>query len=112
MPQPKTPATVYGKRLRSARVAKGWTQAQLAERIGMVDAVSGATRVSRYETGQHDPDPATAEALAKALGLPVAYFHATPDTLAELILVISALPSARQKSLLKELKEQKYPGDL
>lgn len=27
--------------------------------------------------GQHAPDPATAEALAKALRLPLAYFYAT-----------------------------------
>jgi len=105
MPQPKTPATVYGKRLRSARVARGWTQAQLAERIGMVDSVSGATRVSRYETGQHDPDPATSQALAKALGLPVAYFHATSDTLAEVILLVSKLPVAKQKEALQRLKD-------
>lgn len=105
MPKPKTPATVYGKRLRSARLAMGWTQAELAERIGMVDSVSGATRVSRYETGTHDPDPATAEALAKALGLPLAYFHATSDTLAEIILVVSQLPASRQKEALEHLRQ-------
>ncbi|UKE68692.1 helix-turn-helix domain-containing protein [Xanthomonas cerealis pv. cerealis] len=105
MPKPKTPATVYGMRLRSARMAMGWTQAELAERIGMVDNVSGATRMSRYETGQHDPDPATAEALAKALGLPVAYFHATSDTLAEIILLVSRLPLSKQRDVLERLKD-------
>lgn len=104
MPKPKPPATVYGKRLRSARMAMGWTQADLAKRIGMVDAVSGATRVSRYETGQHDPDPATAQALAKALGVPVAYFHATSDTLAEIILLVAKLPASKQKEALDRLK--------
>lgn len=83
----------------------GWTQAELAERIGMVDSVSGATRVSRYETGQHDPDPATAEALAKALDLPVAYFHATSDLLAEVILVVSQLPAAKQREALNLVKD-------
>lgn len=83
----------------------GWTQAELAERIGMVDNVSGATRMSRYETGQHDPDPATAEALAKALDLPVAYFHATSDLLAEVILLVSKLPVSKQKEALKRLRE-------
>lgn len=105
MPKPKPPATVYGKRLRSARMAMGWTQSDLAKRIGMVDAVSGATRVSRYETGQHDPDPATAQALAKALGVPVAYFHATSDTLAEIILLVAKLPAAKQKEALERLKK-------
>lgn len=83
----------------------GWTQADLAKRIGMVDAVSGATRVSRYETGQHDPDPATAQALAKALGVPVAYFHATSDTLAEIILLVAKLPAAKQKDALERLRD-------
>jgi len=110
MPKPKTPATVYGKRLRSARLSMGWTQAELAERIGMVDAVSGATRVSRYETGQHDPDPATAEALAKALGLPLAYFHATSDMLAEIILVVSQLPASKQKEALDHLRQMADKG--
>lgn len=105
MPKPKPPATVYGKRLRSARIAMGWTQADLAKRIGMVDAVSGATRVSRYETGQHDPDPATAQALAKALGVPVAYFHATSDTFAEIILLVAKLPASKQKEALERLKK-------
>ncbi|NIJ82512.1 helix-turn-helix domain-containing protein [Xanthomonas campestris pv. passiflorae] len=105
MPKPKTPATVYGTRLRHARMGMGWTQAELAERIGMVDSVSGATRVSRYETGQHDPDPATAEALARALNLPVAYFHATSDVLADIILIVSRLPVAKQKEALKRLRE-------
>lgn len=82
-----------------------WTQAELAERIGMVDAVSGATRMSRYETGQHEPDSATSEALAKALGLPVAYFHATSDVLAEVILLVSKLPAAKQKQALERLRD-------
>jgi transcriptional regulator with XRE-family HTH domain len=61
--------------------------------------------VSRYETGTHDPDPATAEALAKALGLPLAYFHATSDVLAEIILVVSQLSASKQKEVLALLKK-------
>ena len=105
MPKPKPPATLFGKRLRGARTAMGWTQAELAKRIGMVDPVSGATRVSRYETGEHDPDPATAQALAKALGVPVAYFHATSETLADVILLVAKLPAPKQKEALARLRE-------
>lgn len=104
MPKPRPPATVYGKRLRGARLAMAWTQAELARRIGMVDPVSGATRVSRYETGEHDPDPATAQALAKALGVPVAYFHATSEVMAEIILLVAKLPAVKQKEVLERLK--------
>jgi len=53
----------------------------------------------------HDPDPATSQALARALGLPVAYFPATSDTLAEVILLVSKLPLSKQKEALKRLRE-------
>lgn len=71
----------------------------------MEEQNTGAPRISRYETGQHDPDPQTAEKLAKALGLPLAYFYATSDTLAEIILLVSTLPDERQQEALNALKE-------
>jgi transcriptional regulator with XRE-family HTH domain len=73
--------------------------------LGMEEQNTGAPRISRYETGQHDPDPQTAEKLAKALGLPLAYFYATSDTLAEIILLVSTLPDERQQEALNALKE-------
>lgn len=109
VPKPKPPTTLYGKRLRSARTAMGWTQAELARRIGMVDPVAGAARMSRYETGEHDPDPATAQALAKALGVPLPYFHATSEVLAEVIILVAKLPAAKQKEALQRLRE--WVGD-
>lgn len=77
----------------------------------MEEQNTGAPRISRYETGQHDPDPQTAEKLAKALGLPLAYFYATSDTLAEIILLVSTLPEDRQKEAVVALKAiaQKKP---
>lgn len=65
---------------------------------------TGAPRISRYETGLHDPDPETAEALAKALGLPLPYFYATSDFLAEVILLVSKLPDERQQEAMAALK--------
>jgi Predicted transcription factor, homolog of eukaryotic MBF1 len=108
--KPKPLTTLYGKRLRGARLAMGWTQGELAKRIGMVDPVAGATRVSRYETGEHDPDPATAQALAKALGVPLAYFHATSEVLAEVIILVAKLPAAKQKGALQRLREWTEKG--
>ncbi len=77
----------------------------------MEEQNTGAPRISRYETGQHDPDPQTAEKLAKALGLPLAYFYATSDTLAEIILLVSTLPEDRQQEAVAALKAiaQKKP---
>ena len=45
------------------------------------------------------------EALAKALGVPVAYFHATSDVLAEVILLVARLPASRQQAVLNLIKD-------
>lgn len=71
----------------------------------MIRIEARSARSRRHETGQHDPDPATSQALAKALGLPVAYFHATSDTLAEMILLVSKLPMSKQKEALERLRD-------
>lgn len=105
----KAPGSIFGRRLRAARQSLGWTQAQLAERLGLTEQNTGAPRVSRYETGLHAPDDDTARELAEALGVPVAYFHATSDALAEAILIFNRLPPARQKKAIAVLKELAGP---
>ena len=59
-------AETLGNRLREAREAKGWTQAELAERIG----VSRKT-VNTVENGVFIPSTVIALKLARALGRPV-----------------------------------------
>ena len=94
--QPKSPATLFGRRLRAARLAAGLTQADLGRVLGLDDQNTGAPRVSRYETGKHEPDQQTLAKIAEALGLPVAYFHATSDPLAKIILMVGRLPTKEQ----------------
>ena len=93
---PKPPATLFGRRLRAARLAAKLTQADLGRVLGLDDQNTGAPRVSRYETGKHEPDQATLARIAEALGLPVAYFHATSDPLAKIILMVGRLPADEQ----------------
>jgi transcriptional regulator with XRE-family HTH domain len=52
-------------RLRTARVAKGMTQLQLATAVAVKEI-----DISRYETGRAQPDPETKRRLAEALGRP------------------------------------------
>lgn len=59
-------AEALGNRLREAREAAGWTQAELAERIG----VSRKT-VNTVENGVFIPSTVVALKLAGALGCPV-----------------------------------------
>lgn len=60
-------------------------QDKLGVEIGL-DESSSSARISRYETGKHEAPYATAQKLAKALGIPVAYLYCDDDRLAELIL--------------------------
>ncbi|HHA2584078.1 MULTISPECIES: helix-turn-helix domain-containing protein [Stenotrophomonas] len=105
MPAPQPTPTALGHRLRAARVAKGWTQAQLGEMLmGVDDSNTTAPRISRYERGMHKPDLETIEKLAELLDLPAAYFLAASDVVAEAILLLSQLDARRQKEALGLIK--------
>ncbi len=82
------------------------TQADLGRVLGLDDQNTGAPRVSRYETGRHEPDSATAAKIAKALNLPVAYFHAVDDILAEVILLVSQLPKKEREAILALIRDR------
>ena len=65
--------------------------------IGM-DEGSSSARISRYETGIHEPPFAIAEKLADVLRVPVAYFYCDDDQLARLIAGYGVLnPGARKR---------------
>lgn len=65
--------------------------------IGM-DEGSSSARMSRYETGTHEPPFPLAEKLAGVLKVPAAYFYCDDDQLAALLVSYSALdPSAREQ---------------
>lgn len=75
---------MYSRRLREAREAYGISQRALGIEAGLDEFVA-STRVNRYETGVHQPDLQTLQRLAAILKLPVAYFYAEDDELAQLI---------------------------
>lgn len=76
---------MYSRRLREARQVYGLSQRNLGIKAGLDDFVA-STRVNRYETGVHQPDLQTIQRLANALDVPVAYFYAEEDDLAQMIL--------------------------
>ena len=61
---------MLGKRLRTVRVASGWSLRDLQARIG--NHVS-AQAISQYERGDSVPSPGVLKVLAQALGVSVAY---------------------------------------
>lgn len=74
-----------------------------------MDESCSSARISRYETGTHEPPFATAEKLALALKVPVAYFYCDDDRLADFLIQYAALSEAQKKQILAlatELSEQ------
>lgn len=97
--QPQTSA-IYSRRLKQARQASGLSQKQLGIQAG-IDEFAASARLNRYEVGVHQPDFDTAGRLAKALQVPLPYFFADDDRLADLILAFAQLPKRKQDGLLR-----------
>ena len=91
--------TTFSKRLKQARLAQNLTQEALGVAIGLDETVAN-TRISRYEHGVHAVEPNTADRLAKALNLPLAYFYADSDEMAELVKTFERLSNEHKKELL------------
>lgn len=100
---PTEPNSMFTRRLKKARLALGISQRELGRRIGLSEDVV-SSRVTRYERGTSEPDFATANKLAKALGVPLAYLLADSDVLADIILAVTRLPPAEQRKIAADLK--------
>lgn len=86
-------------------MSKGLTQAALGAVLGLEEENTAAPRISRYERGDRMPDNESMEKLAEALDLPVAYFHAVSEPMAEAILVMSQLSPEKQEELVKVMRK-------
>lgn len=98
--------SMFTKRLKEARLALGISQRELGRRIGLSEEVV-SSRITRYELGTSEPDFATADKLAKELGVPLAYLLADSDALADIILAAANMPPAEQRKLAAELKTKR-----
>lgn len=99
MPRQSIPSTLFGRRLRAARNRAGIPQDKLGVTIGL-DEGSSSARVSRYETGVHEPPFATARILAAVLKVPVAYFYCEDDRLAEFLVQYQGLAESKKREIL------------
>jgi transcriptional regulator with XRE-family HTH domain len=84
----------------------GIPQDKLGVQIGL-DEGSSSARISRYETGEHEPPYTTAQSLAQALKVPVAYLYCDDDQLAELILLLGQLDTTVYPKVKKLLSSDK-----
>lgn len=97
-------STLFGRRLREARQKAGIPQDKLGVSIG-IDECSSSARISRYETGVHEPSLQIARLLARVLELPTAYFYCDDDQLADLLAAYWQLDGGKQTKV-KELVEK------
>lgn len=96
----KLPRSVLAKRLKEAREAMGIPQDKLGVLIGLDESCSSA-RISRYESGIHQPPLKTIQQIAEILKVPLPYLFCEDDYLALAVLHLSRL---NKKRLYEEFK--------
>lgn len=72
-----------------------------------IDESCSRTRISRYETGKHEPAIAISRLLAAALGVPVGYFYCDDDLEAEALLIIHGVNENQKRRIVETLRECK-----
>jgi transcriptional regulator with XRE-family HTH domain len=95
----KEPATLFGRRLRDARQRVDIPQDRLGIKIGLDEGTASA-RLSRYETGAHEPPFKIALKLARALSVPTAYFYCEDEDLAGFLLQWQSLTKAERRKIV------------
>jgi transcriptional regulator with XRE-family HTH domain len=94
---------LFGKRLREAREMAGIAQDKLGVLIGLEESSSSA-RISRYETGVHEPPVRTAKQIAKALKVPLAFLYCDDDVLAAILLQAYRMSKEARRALLASMQ--------
>ena len=105
------PAPPFGERLAALRKERGWTQPQLAERLG-----TAVTMVTYLERRAKNPTVKTMEQIAGIFGVPVSELlglakvqksvrkPGPPSRLQELTERLSQLPRSKQKTVIEMLE--------
>lgn len=103
-PRNKSSNLIFGQRLRQARQRRKLAQDELGVLAGLEESSSSA-RISRYESGIHEPPFQFVEALARVLEVSPAYFYCADDQLADIILIYSGASELTRQTLHEMAKE-------
>lgn len=95
-PSPRT--STVARRLREARARADLAQDALGVLAGLEES-SASARMSRYESGIHEPSLQFIEAVAKVIGISASYFYCKDDRLADIIRAYSDLSEAKRELL-------------
>jgi transcriptional regulator with XRE-family HTH domain len=96
--------SVFGKRLKEARLRLEIPQDKLGVMIGL-DEHTASARMSRYENGIHEPQIKIARLIAKSLNVPLAYLYCDDEKLAQIVLSAHKLSSVAKDKLIQELNK-------
>jgi len=102
-PRSKPPSSLFGLRLREARLLAGIPQDKLGVAIGL-DETTASARISRYETGVHAPPFEIAAQLAMVLNVPTPFLYCEDDELAAVIQAWHQLSNMERARLLTLLR--------
>jgi transcriptional regulator with XRE-family HTH domain len=97
--------SVFGRRLKAARLAAGLSQEQLGLLAGL-EPESASARMNRYEKGNRVPAVELVERIGRVLNLSVAYFYSTDDNEATLLMAFHRMPEKERKVFLAMLADQ------
>lgn len=101
--QPSLSKSVVGKRLRQVRLLRVLSQEQLGAMAGLEESSSSA-RMSRYESGIHEPPAHLLHRLSEVLKVSAAFFYCADDRLAKIILLYARAPEEGREILLQQAK--------
>lgn len=96
---------IFCQRLKQARLASGFSQKRLGMAAG-IDEFVASTRINRYEKGVHEPGTEIVQKLAEVLHVPLVYFYAEDDDLAELMLVFWSLSASEREDVVSYAKKK------
>jgi transcriptional regulator with XRE-family HTH domain len=92
--------SVVSRRLRQERQRQGIAQDRLGVLAGLEESAASA-RMSRYESGIHEPPFEFIKSVAKVLGILPAFFYCEDDNLADIIRIYSISSEAQRVILHK-----------
>ncbi|MFP4132356.1 MAG: helix-turn-helix domain-containing protein, partial [Thiohalospira sp.] len=83
-------------------------------RLGLeagLDEFSASPRINHYERGRHAPDYSTLTQLARVLEVPVPFFFAEEEEMADWLLLWREVPQPVRQQTLEELRAYREQED-
>jgi transcriptional regulator with XRE-family HTH domain len=98
----KRTMSVFGKRLKEARLEAKLSQEQLGLLAGL-EVESASARMNRYERGTRVPGVELVERIGRVLNLPITYFYSVDDKEATLVTAFHRMTEAERIELLSKI---------